>query len=60
MIVLAIVTIPVLCLIQYCLTCNNNGRVRGEGKKRRYRKREKQTTQEPSKKKTKQTNNNNN
>jgi hypothetical protein len=40
-IVLVTVTVPVLCVIQYCLACNNNdddilnGRVRGERKQRK-------------------------
>jgi hypothetical protein len=50
---LAIVTVPVLCIIQYCLACNNNngdihnGRVRGEVKKKG-----KQTVKQTNKQKT--------
>jgi hypothetical protein len=51
MIALGIVTVSVLCVIQYFLACNNNngdiynGRVRGEGKQRRLKKKGKRTKQ---------------
>jgi hypothetical protein len=51
-IALATISVPVLCVIQYCLSYNSNngdiwnGRVRGKGKQRRERNKTKQKTAE--------------